>query len=129
MAIRLLINWREVGSMAFMFEDLVVYKRSMEMVKKIFILRREIKDRIIVDQLSRAALSIPLNIAEGNGRIHDRERRQYFYTARGSLLECIPILQLCKEIGYIDENRYSEIYGLADEVGRLLNGLIRSVGK
>ena len=115
--------------MAFMFEDLVVYKKAMELAKKIFIIRREIKDRIIVDQLSRAALSIPLNIAEGNGRIHTREKKQYFYTARGSLLECIPILQLCGDIGFIDQEKYHELYNLADEVGRLLNGLIRSIGK
>jgi four helix bundle protein len=115
--------------MSFMFEDLVVYKKAMELVKRIFIIRKEIKDRIIVDQLSRAALSIPLNIAEGNGRVHDRERRQYFYTARGSLLEIIPILQLCKEIGYIDQAVYNELYALADEVGKILNGLIRSVGR
>ena len=115
--------------MSFMFEDLVVYRKAMELTKRIFTMRNLIKDRIIVDQLSRAGLSIPLNIAEGNGRIHDRERKQYFYTARGSLLECVPIIKLCREIGYFDEKYYRELYELADEVGRLLNGLIRSVGK
>ncbi|KPJ64220.1 hypothetical protein AMJ44_13180 [candidate division WOR-1 bacterium DG_54_3] len=113
--------------MRFLFEDLVVYKKAMELTGKIFKLSKEIKERIIKDQLCRAALSIPLNIAEGNGRAHSRERRQYFYTARGSLLECIPILQLCKEIDFIEKAKYEELYLLAEEIGKMLSGLIKSV--
>ncbi len=115
--------------MAFLFEDLLVYQKALVLAKRIFLERGGIRDRVIMDQLSRAVLSIPLNIAEGNGRIHEKERRQYFYTARGSLLECIPILQLCKEIGFISQEKHDEIYCLANEVGKLLNGYIRSVGK
>jgi four helix bundle protein len=112
-----------------MFEDLVVYKKAMEFAKEIFSIRKQIKDRIIVGQLSRAALSIPLNIAEGNGRAHDRERRQYFCTARGSLLECVPILQLCKEIDFMEKAKYQELYLLAEEIGKMLSGLIKSIDK
>ena len=82
-----------------------------------------------MDQLQRAVLSIPLNIAEGNGRIHIREKKQYFYTARGSLLECVPILQICKAIGILNESEHKELYELAIEIGRLLSGLIKSIGK
>lgn len=115
-----------------MFEDLKVYKKAMGFVIEIYAFcgsRKAAQHKKLIDQLQRASLSIPLNIAEGNGRIHVREKKQYFYTARGSLLECIPILQLCKEIDHLEKVRYEELYAMADEIGRMLNGLIRSVGK
>jgi four helix bundle protein len=49
------------------------------------------------DQLSRASLSISLNLAEGNGRWHGGDRRQFFCIARGSVFECIPLLQLLQK--------------------------------
>jgi len=113
--------------MPFMFENLEVYKRAMSFIVEIYGLNC-LRDRTIKDQLQRAALSIPLNIAEGNGRIHTREKKQYFYTARGSLLECIPILQVCVATNLIEKDRYERLYALADEIGKMLNGLIRSVG-
>lgn len=93
-----------------------------------FKLSKGIKNRIIKDQLCRAALSIPLNIAEGNGRMHPREKRQYFCTARGSLLECVPIIRLCAAIDYLDKKNHEELYGLAEEIGKMLSGLIKSIG-
>jgi len=115
--------------MPFMFESLDVYKKAISFTVVIFNSCVGISDRLFKDQLKRAALSIPLNIAEGNGRIHIKEKKQYFYTARGSLLECVPILQLLKAADLIEERRYSELYALADEIGKMLNGLIRSVDK
>ena len=118
--------------MPFMFENLEVYKRAMEFVKKAYVICNSKKapfNRKLIDQLQRASLSIPLNIAEGNGRIHTREKKQYFYTARGSLLECVPILQLCQEIDITDRTKYEELYLLADEIGKMLNGLIKSVDR
>jgi len=116
--------------MGFLFEELEVYKRSMRLVIKVYALCASARvngNRKLVDQLQRAVLSIPLNIAEGNGRMHVRERKQYFYTARGSLLECVPILRICMEIGLLSEERHNELYQLAIEIGKLLSGLIRSV--
>ncbi|MCX5726223.1 MAG: four helix bundle protein [Candidatus Saganbacteria bacterium] len=113
--------------MPFMFEDLIVYKKAMELAKNIFSLRREIKDRIIADQLSRAALSIPLNIAEGQGRVHPREKKQYYNTAKGSLYECLPLVQLCLDLRYFDNEKYQALYDLMNEIGRMLAGLISSV--
>ena len=116
--------------MPFMFEDLKVYKKSMELVVKIYAFCGKVsptKNGKLFDQLQRAVLSIPLNIAEGNGRIHTREKKQYFYTARGSLLECVPILYICQTCGYLNNEQYKEFYQLADEIGKMLNGLIRSI--
>jgi len=113
--------------MAFMFENLDVYKKAMGLVTEVYALNGSIKDRAIKDQLRRAVLSIPLNIAEGQGRMHGREKRQFYNTARGSLLECVPLIQMCCILKYIDQNKYNYLYGLLTEVSMMVSGLIRSV--
>ncbi len=50
----------------------------------------------LVDQLNRAALSIVANIAEGNGRWHVKDRKSFFWIARGSTQECVAILEVCR---------------------------------
>lgn len=81
--------------MKFSFENLDVYKRSIEFNTAIAsILERKGITRPLADQLSRAALSIPLNIAEGNGRWHKGDKRQFFWIARGSAFECVPLIEI-----------------------------------
>ena len=113
--------------MSFLFEDLEVYKKAMRFMVNIYALNGCLKDLIIRNQLRRAALSIPLNIAEGQGRIHGKEKRQFYSTARGSLLECVPLIQICYRLRHIQKEKYEDLYKEADEIGKMLNGLIRSV--
>jgi|WetSurMetagenome_2_1015567.scaffolds.fasta_scaffold491563_1 four helix bundle protein len=113
--------------MVFLFENLEVYKKAMIFVIDIYALSGSLKDRAIKDQLLRAALSIPLNIAEGQGRLHNKEKRQFYYTARGSLLECVPLIQICHKLGYIDIGKYTYLYELANEISKMISGLISSV--
>lgn len=95
----------------FIFENLEAYKKAIALAKKIFSANRRIKD-----QLCRAVLSVPLNIAEGQGRYHQKEKRQFYCTAKGSLYESLPLVQLCFELQYFDAAQYEEIYGLMNEV-------------
>lgn len=111
----------------FIFENLEAYKKAFALAKIVFSSNKAIKDRTIKDQLCRAILSIPLNIAEGQGRYHQKEKRQFYCTAKGSLYECLPLVQLCFELQYYDAAQYEEIYSLMNEEGRVLSGLIRSV--
>ncbi|MFA4843598.1 MAG: four helix bundle protein [Candidatus Margulisiibacteriota bacterium] len=111
----------------FIFENLEAYKRGLELTTGVYKLRRYIVDRIIRDQLFRAVLSIPLNIAEGQGRFHAREKRQFYNIAKGSLYECLPLIKLCLEIQYITKQQYEELYEKMNGVGRVLSGLIKSV--
>lgn len=113
----------------FLFENLEVYKKAVAFVVIVYDVLKSIPEREIKDQLKRAALSIPLNIAEGQGRIHAKEKRQFYNTARGSLYECLPLIQIILKIGYVDDNRYELLYSSANEVGKMLAGLIRSVGE
>ena len=114
--------------MPFMFEKLEVYRKAMGFVVRVYGFRG-LRNSKIIDQLQRAALSVPLNISEGQGRAHSREKRQYYNTAKASLYECVPIMQICKELGYIDDSEYQTIYNLMNEIGKMLAGLIRSVGE
>ena len=113
--------------MPFLFEGLDVYKRAMKFIIDVYALNGSVKDLNIKNQLRRAALSIPLNIAEGQGRMHGKEKRQFYNTARGSLLECIPLIQICWKLGYMPDEKYASFYGTADEIGKMINGLMRSV--
>lgn len=70
--------------MKFVFEDLEVYKRSIQFVSEIEIFLEQEKINLrpnLTNPLSRAALSIPLNIAEGKGRWHKGDKRQFFWIA------------------------------------------------
>ena len=113
--------------MSFMFEDLDVYRKSMKFVIEVYQVNGYVRDRSIKDQFRRAALSIPLNIAEGQGRMHGKEKRQFYNTARGSLMECIPLLQVCWQIGYMNHEKYDFLYLMANEIGMMLTGLIKAV--
>ena len=78
------------STMSFPFEQLQVYQLALKWVKDVENLNPTLQktvSRTFIDQLSRAALSIPLNIAEGNGRWHNAEKRQFLWIARGSVFE------------------------------------------
>ena len=77
------------------------------------------------DQIRRAVVSIPSNIAEGFGRDTDKEFRHFLSIARGSLFETKTQLQLAESLGYLTLD--SEILTLFNEVGKLLNGLSSSL--
>ena len=116
--------------MPFPFEHLDVYKKSLDFVESIESLTNDLKGKAsysIIDQLSRAALSIPLNIAEGNGSWHKGEKRQFFWIARGSVFECVPILQVLHRKSLINEQQYAGYYERLDIIAKMLTNLVKSV--
>ena len=107
------------------YKKLHVWQRSMELVKVVYGLMKKFprseKFRLC-DQLSRAVISIPSNIAEGNGRCSKKEFCHFLSIARGSLYETMTQLEIATDLGYIDD---SEIpVELASTVRRMLNSLI-----
>lgn len=113
--------------MAFPFEDLEVYKRSIKFMSNIEdIVERPGVGKTIVDQFSRAALSIPLNIAEGNGRWHKGDKRNFFWIARGSVFECVPILEILKIKKFISEEEYEAFRSQLEVIGKMLTRLIQA---
>ncbi len=83
----------------------------------------------LTSQLRRAAVSIPSNIAEGQGRLSDKEFRYFLGQARGSLMEVETQLQIAENLGYLDKESNGKRMEACGEVGRILNGLIASVTK
>ncbi len=77
-------------------------------------------------QLRRACYRIPLNLAEGTARRDSRAYRSYLETARGSLAEVMAILELAKDLRYVEMVKFARLEALADDVGKMLYGLLRA---
>ncbi len=110
------------------FEKLEVWKRSHELVKKIYPLLENFpksEKYSLVDQLRRASLSVPTNIAEGNERGTDKEFIKFLYTSKGSLAETKYFLILASDLGYINMEISKTLLQEANEIGMMLSGLIK----
>ena len=110
--------------------DLIVWQKAMVLVTDVYSLtkvfpREEIHG--LTAQTRRAAASVPANIAEGQGRRLGREFHQFLGNARGSLMELDTHLELALRVGYLTVEQHSAIREKLDEVGRILNGLMRSI--
>lgn len=112
--------------MPFMFENLEVYKKSVDLADEFSALAESFPkgNYYLSDQLNRAALSIATNIAEGNGKYHKADRINFFRIARGSAFECVPILELCKRKRLIGEGSYKAFREKLEEISKMLSGLI-----
>ena len=121
----------DIFSMAFMFEKLEVYQRAIDFADRVMPIAGGLPrgQRAFADQFKRASLSIPLNIAEGNGRWHPKERKNFFLIARGSVFECVPLLELCYRQKWISDKLYKDIRNELETMGKMLTGLIKGIGK
>jgi four helix bundle protein len=81
----------------------------------------------LTSQLQRAASSVPANIAEGQGRVHRGDFVHHLSVARGSLMELETHLQIANRLGYLRASEFDPLWARCQDVGRLLNGLIRSL--
>jgi four helix bundle protein len=81
----------------------------------------------IVSQLRRACVSMPSNIAEGQGRRSKGEFSRYLSIALGSLAELETQIMISDALGYFKPKKAPKLLGMAAEVGRLVNGLIKSL--
>jgi len=81
----------------------------------------------LTSQLRRAAVSVPSNIAEAQGRLSTGEFKHFLGNARGSLMEVETQVVIARELGYLDPQRSEELLDMTAEVGRILNGLLSSL--
>lgn len=77
-------------------------------------------------QLRRAGSSMVLNIAEGMGKIHKKDKSNFFAIARGSVHESVSILKLIYLENHINSDVFNQIYKKLDEISRMLSALIKS---
>jgi four helix bundle protein len=112
------------------YRDLEVWQKSMDLVVEMYrlskLLPRE-EQFGLVSQIQRAAVSIPANIAEGHGRRHRGDFLRHLSIARGSLTEVETHLQIGIRLDYLNRDQVRHAWNLSQQVGRLLNGLIRSL--
>jgi four helix bundle protein len=123
---KVLKDKRQVDS----WKDLEVWRVSHSLVVKVYEMIKGLpKDEPfrLTDQICRAATSVPTNLAEGKGRNSLREYLQFLSIPRGSVEEVKYLLLLCKDLSYIPENTYAEMIEEYDQVGRMLNGLMKSL--
>lgn len=114
--------------MAQHYRDLLVWQKAIELVTDIYRVTRGFpKDELygLTSQIRRAAVSIPSNIAEGQGRLTRGEFRQFLGQARGSYAELETQLIIARNLGYLSQP--GNLIEQLAEVGRLLNGLLSSL--
>ena len=110
-------------------KNLDVYIRSIEFVTLIYEVTKTFPKfelfNGIANQMRRAAVSIPSNIAEGAARQTNKEYTQFLYIASGSNSELEPQIQIAKNLKYIDDNLFNKLNKYQDDIGRMLVGLIK----
>ena len=112
------------------YRDLVVWQRAIDLVPCIYFVARTLppEERYALgDQLRRAAISIPANIAEGQARQHPKEFLQHLTIARGSLAELDTLLLLAKRLDYLDQRTFDDLKLGLEQVAKPLHGLIACI--
>jgi four helix bundle protein len=113
----------------FSFEKLEVWKKSVNLCEELLILADQVSksDRYSVgEQLRRAAISVSNNIAEGGGRNYKKEKVYFYNIARGSIYEIVNLLEICKRRKHLGEDVHTSLYQKAEEIAKMLSGLIGS---
>jgi len=112
------------------YRDLIAWQKAMQFVTAIYEVTRGFpsEERYgITNQLRRAAVSVPSNIAEGQARFSQKEFYHFLSQARGSLVEIETQLLIARDLKYIQPTKAEALLAAAEELGRILNGLIASI--
>ena len=112
------------------FEDLLVWQKGMEIVKQVYLISREgelCRDFALRDQLRRAAISIPTNIAEGFERSSRKEYLNFLNYAKGSTGEVRSLLNVAFDLGYLELSQHEALRQAVMELSRYLFNQIKSL--
>jgi len=112
------------------YRDLIAWQKSMALVADVYRCTQafpKCEMYGLTSQLRRAAVSVPSNIAEGQGRLSTGEFKQFLGHARGSLLEAETQISIARELGYLEREDSERLLHKSGEVGRVLNGLMASL--
>jgi four helix bundle protein len=113
----------------FLFEKFEAWKRAIDLADELMEFSEKVPQmyqRSIGEQLRRASLSVPTNLAEGTGRNGIRERIHFYGIARGSLFECVNLLVMAKKRRLIHPDVYQRFYQEANEISSIINAVINS---
>jgi four helix bundle protein len=111
------------------YRDLIAWQKAMDMVAGIYQLTLKFPKEelyVLTSQLRRCAVSVPSNIAEGQGRGSPQEFKHFISIAMGSLTEIETQILIAQRLSYISEAECDEVLQRTNEVGRLLGGLYKA---
>jgi four helix bundle protein len=112
------------------YRDLVAWQKAMDTVELVYRASERFPTSEmygLTSQIRRAAVSIPSNIAEGQGRRGTKDFLKFLSIAYGSLLEVETQTQISERLGYLGHDDCNRLLDATAEVGRLLNGLMNSL--
>ena len=112
------------------YKELLVWQRSMKLVTDVYKATSTFpKSEMfgLASQLNRAAVSIPSNIAEGQGRNSTKEFLYHLSVAYGSLMEVETQVQIAANLSFVNNSTLEILFTQCREVGRMLNGLTKSL--
>ena len=110
----------------FKFERLEVWKRSTDWANEVFDVAQALPKEYqysIGEQLRRASLSVPTNIAEGVGRDGIKEEKYFYRVAKGSVYEVVSLLVMAGKRGCLERENYKLLYAEANELAAMLTSL------
>jgi four helix bundle protein len=113
------------------FHDLKAWRKGHKLTLEIYKITASFPKEEqfgLTSQLRRAAASITANLAEGFERYHSKDRIRFYYHSKGSIGEVQNFLLLAKDLKYIDINKCRELGVQANEIRKLISGLIRATG-
>ncbi len=114
------------------YRDLEVWQRSMQLAKRIYQVTRSFPndERFgLTNQLRRASVSIPSNLAEGHARFGSGEFSRFISIAMGSVAEIETQILLSTELGYLRTELSSELMADLETIGKMLRGLAKAISK
>ena len=112
------------------YSDLIAWPKATDLVIEIYARTESFpKSEIfgLTNQMRRASVSIPSNIAEGQGRSSTKDFVHFLHMAKGSLQELETQINIAFRLGFLPEDSRSFLFSLTNETSKILNGLIRSL--
>lgn len=114
------------------YRELLVWQKAMDLVEAVYVAVKKLPPEEkfeISAQMRRAAVSVPSNIAEGQGRNSTKDFVNFLSIARGSCAELQTQLLVCERLGYFTSKEIDELLKLSDEINRMLSGLINKLNE
>ena len=109
------------------FRNLNAYIKAKELVSVVYTLIKKFpkeEQYALCDQLRRAVISIPSNIAEGSGRLTIKDQSHFYSIAYGSLMEVLAQVDVACDLGYITKEEFQHLESLIDVEAKILTGLV-----
>ncbi|MFA5998245.1 MAG: four helix bundle protein [Candidatus Paceibacterota bacterium] len=111
------------------FKDLRAWQRAHDLAIQTYLLTKKFpKEELfgITNQMRRAAVSVPSNLAEGFSRKSSKEKTQFYAISKGSLTELESQYLISRDLGYVSGQEFADIEGKIEQVGKIITGLAKS---